>query len=61
MSTSSINNTFKYALTKATLDTYRQLVKTGFNHDTAMAQLKSLYEWNTKILLDDINNTNKEW
>lgn len=57
----STNSTlFKYALTKGTVDTYRELVKQGFNHDTAMAQLKSLYEWNTKILLDDMIN-NKEW
>lgn len=36
----------QYGLTKQTIDTYREAVKMGFSHDTAMQKLKALYEHN---------------
>lgn len=41
-----------YALTKETLDFYRCLVSLGFSFDTAMEQLKEIYEHNTEFYMN---------
>lgn len=41
----------QYALTKETMDFYREMVKCGFNFDTAMEHLKEICEHNTAFYM----------
>lgn len=43
----------QYGLTNQTLELYREMVKCGFNFDTAMQHLKELWEHNKAFYLEE--------